>query len=177
MTVTTVCTLVAGSVLAATAAGSPGGEAATDASPYDIGKTSYSQDTSSQETFSQETSQESASQKYSTEELRAWGIAGNCIDSHRIRNIRFRDDESAIIQVTGGKRVLMTLERRCPGIRSRGFLHQTRINRLCTSDSLRVIDTGSICMIRDFTPYFEDRDLEDRADEDEVPIESSLDTE
>lgn len=121
-----------------------------------------------------ESSADEPAKEYSTRELRAWGIAGDCIESHRIRNIRFRDDETAIIQVTGGKQVLMTLERRCPGIRSRGFLHQTRINRLCTSDSLRVIDTGSICMIRDFTPFLEDT-ADEKAGEDAGPAESRSD--
>lgn len=121
------------------------------------------------ESAAAESAAEDVVREYSPQELRAWGIISNCIESHRIRNIRFRDDETAIIRINGGKRVLMTLERRCPGIRSRGFLHQTRINRLCASDSLRVIDTGSVCMIRDFTPF-----LEETADEDAMSVDSDL---
>lgn len=98
------------------------------------------------------------------EDLRAWGISGNCIESHRMRNVRFRDDRTAIIRMAGGKQVLMTLERRCPGIRSRGFLHATSINKLCTSDPLRVIDTGSVCMIRSFTPYLGEEDEAEEKD-------------
>lgn len=96
---------------------------------------------------------------------RAWGIQGQCIDSHRMRNIRFRDDQSAIIEITGGKQILMTLERRCPGIRRRGFLHETRINKLCTSDVLRVMDTGASCLIKDFSPYLAESDKADSNDE------------
>ncbi len=102
----------------------------------------------------------------SAESLRAWGISGNCIDSRRMRNVRFLDDESAVIRMTGGREVLMTLERRCPGIRSRGFLHETSINKLCTSDPLRVIDTGFVCMIRSFEPYLG----EDEADDPEAQV-------
>lgn len=102
---------------------------------------------------------------------RSGDISGNCIESHRMRNVRFRDDQTAIIRMTGGRHILMTLERRCPGIRTRGFIHATRINKLCTSDSLRVIDTGSVCMIRSFTPYLEEEgegdllEVEETADE------------
>lgn len=114
-----------------------------------------------------EVSTDRPGQEFSIEELRAWGIVGNCIENHRVRNIRFRDDESAVIHLTGGKKVLMTLERRCPGIRSRGFIHRTRINRLCATDTLRVIDTGSMCMIRDFMPL-----LDDGPNEQLTPVDS-----
>lgn len=140
------CALVTGSVWAA-ATNTP---SATESSPASDSVT------------------EEAPTEYDRRELRAWGIVNNCIESHRIRNIRFRDDETAIVRISGGKRILMTLERRCPGIRSRGFLHQTRINRLCASDALRVIDTGSVCMIRDFTPFHDDALDENAAESTEV---------
>lgn len=157
-TVSVIVTLIAGGMLTVVAGDFSDHDAAANESRHDREQISSHEQTSSQESVLQDP----VSQQYSAMELRAWGISGNCIESHRIRNIRFRDDESAIVQVAGGKRVLMTLERRCPGIRSRGFLHQTRINRLCTSDTLRVIDTGSICMIRSFTPYPEERDPDDQ---------------
>ena len=152
------CALFTGSVLAAAGSVPSAGESAAGES-------------AAAESAAADSAAEDVVREYSPQELRAWGIISNCIESHRIRNIRFRDDETAIIRINGGKRVLMTLERRCPGIRSRGFLHQTRINRLCASDSLRVIDTGSVCMIRDFTPF-----LEETADEDAMSVDSDLDS-
>jgi len=87
---------------------------------------------------------------------KSWGIRNNCIAVSRIRDINFRDDQSAIVDVGRGKEVLMRLKRECYGIKIEGFMYQPRGIRLCARhDYLTLIRSKRICHIESFEPYLE----------------------
>lgn len=83
-----------------------------------------------------------------------WGIQRGCVNLSRVRNIDFKDNQSAIITMTRKKKILLRLERECRGIEHNGFVLQTRTNRLCARfDSLRVLNSGYTCPIASLEPY------------------------
>lgn len=85
-----------------------------------------------------------------------YGIRRGCISLARISSINFLDDQSAIVSVRGGKKVLLRLARECHGIEYNGFVHQTRGQELCARfDTLRVMQTGIPCQIESLEPYVE----------------------
>lgn len=87
---------------------------------------------------------------------KSWGIRNNCIAVSRIRDIHFRDDQSAIVNVGRGKEVLMRLRRECRGVKSEGFMYKPRGIRLCARhDYLTLIRSKRICHIASFEPYLE----------------------
>ena len=87
---------------------------------------------------------------------RAWGIRNGCINLRRIKNIRFVDDQSAVIDMRGNKKALLRLRRECPGIKSEGFSHQPHGGQLCARfDRLEVLNRGFPCSIESIEPYFE----------------------
>ena len=91
-----------------------------------------------------------------------WGIRNGCINLRRIKNIRFVDDQSAVIEMRGNKKALLRLRRECLGIKSEGFAHQARGGKLCARfDHLEVLDRGFPCSIESIEPYFE---VESRSD-------------
>ena len=87
---------------------------------------------------------------------KSWGIRNNCIAVSRIRDINFRDDQSAIVDVGRGKEVLMRLRRECSGVKTEGFMYKPRGIRLCARhDYLTLIRSKRICHIASFEPYLE----------------------
>ena len=85
-----------------------------------------------------------------------WSIRNNCIPVSRIRDIHFRDDQSAIVDIGSGKEVLMRLRRECRGIKTEGFMYQPRGTRLCARhDYLTLVRSKRICHIASFEPYLE----------------------
>ena len=93
-----------------------------------------------------------------------WGIRNGCINLRRIKNIRFVDDQSAVIEMRGNKKALLRLRRECPGIKREGFLHEARSGQLCARfDRLEVRNRGFPCSIESIEPYF---DVESHSDSD-----------
>jgi len=93
-----------------------------------------------------------------------WGIRNGCINLRRIKNIRFVDDQSAVIEMRGNKKALLRLRRECPGIKREGFLHEARSGQLCARfDRLEVLNRGFPCSIESIEPYF---DVESHSDSD-----------
>jgi hypothetical protein len=87
---------------------------------------------------------------------REWGIRNGCISLRRIKNIRFVDDQSAVIEMRGKKKALLRLRRECRGIKSEGFAHQARGGQLCARfDHLEVLNRGFPCTIESIEPYLE----------------------
>ncbi len=85
-----------------------------------------------------------------------WSIRNYCIPVSRIRDIHFRDDQSAIVDIGSGKEVLMRLRRECRGIKTEGFMYQPRGTRLCARhDYLTLVRSKRICHIASFEPYLE----------------------
>ena len=83
-----------------------------------------------------------------------FGIKNNCINTSRIRSLNFVDDQMAYLDVGRGRQVVLYLRDKCPGIKARGFIQKTRVNRLCARfDSFEVIDTGMRCRIQSIEPH------------------------
>jgi hypothetical protein len=83
-----------------------------------------------------------------------WGIRNGCISINRIRSISFKDDQSAIINISGRKQVLLRLARECPGIRTQGFIYQVRGSQLCERfDRLKLVRTERVCEVESLEPY------------------------
>ncbi|WIO75312.1 hypothetical protein QP938_05225 [Porticoccaceae bacterium LTM1] len=83
-----------------------------------------------------------------------WGIRNGCIHTNRIKSIKFEDDRFALVTIPGDKVIMLTLKRRCPGIRYNGFSYTVRNGTLCEGfDHLTVLRTGLSCQIKSFTPY------------------------
>ena len=96
-----------------------------------------------------------------------WGIRNGCISRSRIRNIHFIDDQSAIIKMTGKKKILLTMRRECHGIAREGYISRVRGGQLCAKfDRFEVIDRGISCAIKSLEPYVEPitSDAEDDTD-------------
>jgi len=96
-----------------------------------------------------------------------WGIRNGCISRSRIRHMHFVDDETAIIDIMGKKKVLLTMRRECRGIKREGFISRVRGNSLCARfDRLEVLDTGMPCSIKSLEPYIEpeEEDIEEPKD-------------
>ena len=91
-----------------------------------------------------------------------WGIRNGCISRSRIRHMHFVDDETAIIDIMGRKKVLLTMRRECRGIKREGFITRVRGNSLCARfDRFEVLDTGTSCAIKSLEPYIEPEEVED----------------
>ena len=85
-----------------------------------------------------------------------WGIRNDCISLLRVKNIRFVDDQSAVIELRGNKKALLRLRRECPGIKREGFIHRSHGRQLCARfDQFEVIDRGIPCSIESIEPYVE----------------------
>ena len=97
-----------------------------------------------------------------------WGIRNGCISRSRVRHMHFVDDETAIIDIMGKKKVLLTMRRECRGIKREGFITRVRGNLLCARfDRFEVLDTGMSCSVKSLEPYIEpeeDEDIEEPKD-------------
>jgi hypothetical protein len=91
-----------------------------------------------------------------------WGIRNGCISRSRVRHMHFVDDETAIIDIMGKKKVLLTMRRECRGIKREDFITRVRGNSLCARfDRFEVLDTGISCAIKSLEPYIEPEEVED----------------
>jgi hypothetical protein len=93
-----------------------------------------------------------------------WGIRNKCISRVRIKSIHFIDDQSAIVDMMGKKKILLTMRRECRDIKREGYITRVRGGTLCAKfDSFEVIDRGLSCAIKSFEPYIEPTTKEDGA--------------
>lgn len=94
----------------------------------------------------------------SDEELALWGIKDGCLNSAMVRHFYVLDGHSAVIELVGGKRVLMQFRGKCEGIEQHGFVHTAHNNRVCPrSNAIRVLQTGTRCEVESLEPYRRDR--------------------
>ncbi|HLS99331.1 MAG: hypothetical protein RBR91_00275 [Porticoccaceae bacterium] len=84
-----------------------------------------------------------------------WSIRNGCIDNYLIKRVSFRDDRSGVLELSGDRKVLVTLRNRCSGIRQDGYVHKPVNNRFCEGDTLRVMRSGGICVVDSLEPYVE----------------------
>ena len=85
-----------------------------------------------------------------------WGIRNGCINSSRIKKIRFLDDQTAMLSLRGKKKAVMRLETVCPGIKRSGFSRVKDSVRLCIRfDRFIVLGGSSSCRVGSIEPYVE----------------------
>tara|TARA_Y100000385_G_scaffold177320_1_gene183340 strand:- start:235 stop:825 length:591 start_codon:yes stop_codon:yes gene_type:complete len=102
-----------------------------------------------------------------------WGIRNGCVSRSRIRHINFIDDEKAIIDMMGKKKILLTMRRECRGIKRDGYITYVKGNQLCARfDRFQVIDSGISCAVGSLEPYIEPIAPEDSSDENEISVQS-----
>jgi hypothetical protein len=107
-----------------------------------------------------------------------WGIRNDCVSRSRIRNIRFVDDQTAIIDMMGKKKILLTMRKECRGIKRHGYITQVRGNQLCARfDRFEVIDRGMICAVGSLEPFIppvetNETDAIDKSSEAEMSADS-----
>ena len=78
-----------------------------------------------------------------------------CINTQDINNTTVPDSRTILFHMNGGKIWKNTLLGPCPGLKSYGFTYSpTPPNKLCSNlETIRVIETGTICRLGEFTPY------------------------
>ena len=82
-----------------------------------------------------------------------WGIRNGCINSSRIKKIRFLDDQTAMLSLRGKKKAVMRLETVCPGIKRSGFSRVKDSVRLCIRfDRFIVLGGSSSCRVGSIEP-------------------------
>lgn len=101
-----------------------------------------------------------------------WGIRNGCVSRSRIRHINFIDDEKAIVDMMGKKKILLTMRRECRGIKRDGYITYVKGNQLCARfDRFQVIDSGISCAVGSLEPYIEPIVPEDRSDDNEITVQ------
>jgi hypothetical protein len=90
-----------------------------------------------------------------------YGIRRGCIAQHRIKNIRFKDDQSAIVDMGRGNKALLRLRRECNGIKREGFEYESRQGELCARFArFKVIGRAVECIVESIAPYIDIEDVE-----------------
>lgn len=85
-----------------------------------------------------------------------WSIRSGCINSSRIRRIKFLDDSTALLSLVGKKKAVLKLASRCPGIKKNGFSYASDGQRLCTRHTRFSVLGGSYaCKVASIDPYLE----------------------
>ena len=83
-----------------------------------------------------------------------YGIRNNCIKADRIRSIQFEDDQTAIVDVGRSRQVILTLRKKCPGIKQRPYIHRSRLDSLCARyDRFEILESGLQCQVETLEPY------------------------
>ena len=83
----------------------------------------------------------------------------DCIDLIRIDRSEVLDDQTILFHMKGGKIWKNTLPYKCPRLGfEKAFSHKTSINRLCSIDTITVLDTtaripGASCGLGKFEAY------------------------
>lgn len=91
-------------------------------------------------------------------ELSLWGIENGCLNSALVHHFYVLNAHAAMIELIGGKRVLMRFRGDCQGIEQYGFVHTAQNNRVCPStNAIRVLHTGARCEVESLEPYHDNR--------------------
>lgn len=80
--------------------------------------------------------------------------AGMCLKTYLIDRTEVRDEQTIVFHMKGGKAWVNKLISRCPGLRFNGFAYDVRgTEEVCSNrQSIRVLKSGSVCMLGSFTP-------------------------
>lgn len=82
-----------------------------------------------------------------------WGIKNGCIANTRIKQVDFISNHSGIMELSGGRKVMVTMRNNCSGIRNEGYVHKPINGKFCEGDMLRVIHYGTVCIVDTISPY------------------------
>lgn len=92
-----------------------------------------------------------------------WGIRHGCLNSRRIKKIKFIDDQSAIVSLRGKKKAILRLGAACTGIKSRGYMLVRSDAKLCERFTRFQVLGGSFsCRVAAIDPYVELEDPPER---------------
>ncbi len=78
-----------------------------------------------------------------------------CINTMRIDHTSVPDRRTILFHMQGGKIWRNALVRDCPDLKTYGFSYSpTSSHQICANlQAIRVIETGTVCMLGAFTPY------------------------
>ncbi len=79
-----------------------------------------------------------------------------CLQSFRIDHTSVQDSKHVLFHMKDGKIWLNTLVNRCPSLNFHGFIMNIKggNDTVCSNQqSIKVIDSGEVCMLGEFTPY------------------------
>ncbi|HEX3808370.1 MAG TPA: hypothetical protein VHW02_01625 [Rhizomicrobium sp.] len=63
-----------------------------------------------------------------------------------------KNSRSIVFHMRDGKQVLNTLPASCNGLQFHGFSYVSRSDEVCAGQGIRVIETGQVCMLGQFSP-------------------------
>ncbi|WP_438952025.1 hypothetical protein [Porticoccus sp.] len=87
-------------------------------------------------------------------DLALWGIVDGCLNSKLVHYFYVLNSHAAVIELVGGKKVLMRFHGDCQGVEQYGFVHTAQNNKFCAgSHSIRVLQTGDRCKVKSLEPY------------------------
>jgi hypothetical protein len=77
-----------------------------------------------------------------------------CLDNQQVESARSSDGKTMIFKMRNGQTYINHLRGSCPGLKFNGFAWELRgINQICENQqTLRVINSGEICMLGKFDP-------------------------
>jgi hypothetical protein len=87
-----------------------------------------------------------------------WGLRNGCISNMNIKRVRFESRDTGVIELSGGKKLKITLRNGCSGIRTEGYVHKPINHRFCEGDILRVLNYGNSCIVEKLEPLTEEED-------------------
>lgn len=87
-------------------------------------------------------------------DLALWGIVDGCLNSRLVHYFYVLNSHAAVLELAGGKKVLMRFHGDCQGVEQYGFVHTAQNNKFCAdSHSIRVLQTGDRCKVKSLEPY------------------------
>jgi hypothetical protein len=72
-----------------------------------------------------------------------------------IKRVHFDSRSEGVIELTGNRKLKITLKNGCTGIRTEGYVHKPINHRFCEGDILRVINYGSTCVVDKLEPLID----------------------
>ena len=94
------------------------------------------------------------SERISDADLALWGIVDGCLNSKLVHYFYVLNSHTAVLELAGGKKVLMRFDGDCQGVEQYGFVHTAHDNKFCAgSHSIRVLHSGDRCEVKSLEPY------------------------
>ncbi|MCK9505592.1 MAG: hypothetical protein M0Q95_15595 [Porticoccaceae bacterium] len=101
------------------------------------------------------------------------GIRNGCVANINIRRVTFDSRTTGVIELTGDRKVKITLRNPCSGIRTEGYVHKPINNNFCEGDILRVLNFGNSCVVDKLEPYVEETEEPEQGGENAAAGNSS----